>query len=463
MPSLPACSRLALTICVASTCALWAARARAEGEPEGQDPYCDASGAFIGGGNTNGFVLQSGDGWAQVCMESFQSGNIAADFSTVLADNSLVVGGVAGVGVSTDLGCSFSVSPDLAGRHVASLVVVGGTLFTCTEDATRANGIWMSIDGGNQWTQAYPEQSGLLVFDLVASADGQRIAATGLHTSDGSPAVLVSENAGISFDDVSAGYSTQGFFRVRAATFDVDDQAILFGGFDGGADSGFVLHAAPPYDAPERIGTFVSEIRHVAIFNGARYALDYLPQTTFKETPGDASFTQIADKSTGPGSCLFAKPDGSGLVGCGKQGSRPPLSPMFLESSDGATWNVIMNFPDVPYRNCPAGTPGAAECARFIESSQCTDGLDNDFDGLTDCDDPDCANTPACGGTGEGEGEGAGAGEGEGEGTRSDDAPPPARVASCACDDVNGAPLGASLCAFAGLSIALGAALRRRR
>jgi hypothetical protein len=49
--------------------------------------------------------------------------------------------------------------------------------------------------------------------------------------------------------------------------------------------------------------------------------------------------------------------------------------------------------------------------------TQCNDGIDNDHDGLIDCADPDCANAPNCLVAGEGEGEGEGAaGEGEGEG-----------------------------------------------
>ena len=38
----------------------------------------------------------------------------------------------------------------------------------------------------------------------------------------------------------------------------------------------------------------------------------------------------------------------------------------------------------------------AIRCPGTSSSEDCTDGIDNDEDGLTDCDDPDCDNAPAC-------------------------------------------------------------------
>ena len=47
----------------------------------------------------------------------------------------------------------------------------------------------------------------------------------------------------------------------------------------------------------------------------------------------------------------------------------------------------------------PAGTRTQGICA-FVPQSErsCTDGVDEDEDCLTDCEDPDCAATPACAG-----------------------------------------------------------------
>ncbi|HEV7643591.1 MAG TPA: hypothetical protein VGO50_06550 [Pyrinomonadaceae bacterium] len=43
--------------------------------------------------------------------------------------------------------------------------------------------------------------------------------------------------------------------------------------------------------------------------------------------------------------------------------------------------------------SCPSGFCGTNE---YVDSHSCNDGLDNDCDGLTDCDDPDCALSVAC-------------------------------------------------------------------
>ena len=60
---------------------------------------------------------------------------------------------------------------------------------------------------------------------------------------------------------------------------------------------------------------------------------------------------------------------------------------------------------------------GEAIDSEGVNPGDCTDGLDNDEDGQTDCYDDGCAGSPDCAsGEGEGEGEGGGEGEGEGEG-----------------------------------------------
>jgi len=43
----------------------------------------------------------------------------------------------------------------------------------------------------------------------------------------------------------------------------------------------------------------------------------------------------------------------------------------------------------------PTATPPSSEA--FLGFSSCTDGIDNDMDGLIDCADPDCSHTPPCG------------------------------------------------------------------
>jgi hypothetical protein len=430
--------RAILVVAVCTFAATWSGSARAEGEPEGQDPYYDASGNFAGGLDSNGFALSDGNGgYTQVCLASFFAASGAgvipagqqADFSKLLPDGTLIVGGIGGLGTSHDGGCTFTMATDLAGKHVSALVVVGNTLYTQTEDPTSPNGIWQSIDGGQQWTQAFPPEQGLLLFDMAASADGSHIVATGARfSSTPGPAVLVSADGGISFQDVSTGYAS--FTRVRAGSFDSDGTSILFGGFDSDpTNPGYIALAAAPYTTPNVIGRFPAEVRDVVVFQGTRFGLAYNARSVFKMAPGDTSFTQVSSKDTGPGSCLRLKPDGSALFGCGLPSQNPPTSPMFMTSTDGTTWTTIVTWPSVPYQACPAGSTGASACAQFDEASQCTDGIDNDKDGKTDCADPKCASNPACKGSG---------GEGEGEGEGGTKPPVTKAPGSCACAGVDG-------------------------
>ncbi|HCH66291.1 MAG TPA: hypothetical protein DFR83_26035, partial [Deltaproteobacteria bacterium] len=52
------------------------------------------------------------------------------------------------------------------------------------------------------------------------------------------------------------------------------------------------------------------------------------------------------------------------------------------------------------------GTP--AEAYEGDDDGECSDGVDNDRNGLFDCDDPGCTGAPDCASSGEGEGEGEG-------------------------------------------------------
>ena len=66
--------------------------------------------------------------------------------------------------------------------------------------------------------------------------------------------------------------------------------------------------------------------------------------------------------------------------------------------------------------------PTPADAYEGDNDGECTDGVDNDRNGLFDCDDPGCAGAPDCDSTG----------EGEGEATDGDGRPPPVR---CPCTE----------------------------
>ncbi len=425
--------------------ALAALPALAEGEQEGGlVPYINESGLLVGGGMTSGVLLPDGGGYARACEEAFDPAGFPPSFSLLRSDGVVLIGGHAGLFESSDLGCSYqAVSGPLEARGIGAVALSDDALFLVTSDFSRANGVWISIDGGEQWSPALDEQDGVSFARIAASVDGTRMVISGTHVgASTAPAVFTSEDSGVTWQDCSAAYAD--FPLVIAATFDIDDQAVLFGGFDQ-SGGGFVLQAAPPYDNPVALGTLPSSVTHVAVLGDTRYALAQLRGAYFKMGPGDAAFVDATSDDT-PTNCLFSRRDGTGLVGCGRRNLLTSAG-VFSESTDGTTWTATVGWDDIRYRKCPTGTIGATACARFLESA-CNDNEDNDADGLTDCDDPDCSDNAVCGGgEGEGEGEGDVGGEGEGEGP-----PPPG---TCACAGVDGTAL-----AFALLGLI---AVRRRR
>jgi hypothetical protein len=272
-----------------------------------------------------------------------------------------------------------------------------------------------------------PPVANVRFFQLVTSDDGALILASGSNSASATvPTIYVSDDGGLTFDDVSAGYAA--YPLVRAAAFDVDGAALL-GGFDG-QGKGIVLRAAPPFDAPEELAvdlvgdgvgddddpavadSFPSEITHVAVVpnGGGLVALARLRKVLFHKPADGEAFVDVTEAATGPSDCVFTHPDGQRLVGCGQEIATGAVG-LFMESTDGVTWTPSIDFLDVVYRRCPAGSVGHEACRGQFEA-ECSDGLDDDFDQLVDCDDDECADQ--CPGEGEGEGE-PGEGEGEGE------------------------------------------------
>ena len=82
----------------------------------------------------------------------------------------------------------------------------------------------------------------------------------------------------------------------------------------------------------------------------------------------------------------------------------------------------------------PPVDPPAFDPPAEIPGTTCDDGLDNDCDGLSDCDDPDCSTDPACAPS---------CGDGTCDPPLEDPcncpadcgSPPPAEIANLTCDD----------------------------
>jgi photosystem II stability/assembly factor-like uncharacterized protein len=404
-------------------------------EPQvGRQPFF-VDGQVAGGDTTWGVVLPNGDRFGRVCEFAFSDEVTGQSlfFSRRRLDGSVLVGTIDGLKITTDAGCtSTPIDGVLGSRLTFAVAEANDTLFAVTGDFQSQNGIWRSADEGTTWSEALASIDGLLLFQIVASADGQRLAASGTFTQPESvPALFVSDNAGQTWVDVSSAYAD--VFVVRALTFDVDDEGLLLS-ILGQEDAEIRVAGPTNYAQSVVLGKLLSgqpergvEAKSGAVFLGARYFVSTNAGKTWRQRPGEA-FEELTDAQTGPTDCLVVSPDGASLIGCGKDAGGS--LGLFLETTDGENWSTLVGFDDVDYRICPEGTPGFANCAVYIESN-CGDVDDNDLDGLTNCDDPDCDGRAPCGGAGEGEGE-----EGEGEGEGEDVVNP--RGPSCLCTNANG-------------------------
>lgn len=366
----------------------------------GRSPYIDATGAIVGGYTSWGVVLppSEGSGFLRVCEESYDpspAGVATASFSVLRDDGAVLLGGYLGTFVSRDAGCTLEpVAAPLSGRASSSAVRAGSRLFVATFDPQTPNGVFVSDDGGDAWREALAPMAGISLFRMATNLDGSRVVATGTVSAlPAAPAVFLSEDGGASWMDLSSTYAA--FDIVTAGGFDEDGETLLLGGTQlaAGQYQGHVLEAAPPYTAPVTLGLFPSQVSHVVAAQGARFAVLPLRSELYTQSARTSPFVKTHDldpmspEPAGPTDCVGVKPDGIALYGCAKQHLVSPG--LFLESADGVTWSSAVAFDDVGYRSCPVGSVGAAKCASYVETL-CGDGVDNDFDGATDCEDPDC-------------------------------------------------------------------------
>ncbi len=141
----------------------------------------------------------------------------------------------------------------------------------------------------------------------------------------------------------------------------------------------------------------------------------------------------------GGGAC-----DPSSCVGSSGEGGTDPERVEFIAQSN-TTYYVVVDG----YDSATSGYTLSAECAGGggpTTETSCTDGVDNDADGMLDCVDPDCADDPACASECENAGECGLAAEPESRPECDlwlrEDAEDEWAVCSCFCDTNNDCPSG---------------------
>jgi hypothetical protein len=412
----------------------------------GRFPFV-VDGRVVGGGTSWGLVLPDEvfGGFGRVCEESF--GPAVTFALDQPAQGRVLLGGIQGLEVTTDGGCSWSViDNDLNGAFPNGIwrdpndpdhLIIG------TSTISANNGVWRSRDGGDTVTQLIAPRVGNF-FSIAASDDGVHIAVGG-NNGQSAVLLLMSDDAGETFVDVSASVDE----RIIVTPLAYDGSALILGGLDP-STQGFIDRVVIDGDVATvtPVGTTPRQTTHAVVFGGDVFtvARNGARGELYRENDSALGFGVVAG---GPSECLYLDDGGTGLLGCGKQGSLE--TGLFMRSADGVTWVEEIAFLDVHYRACPDGTVGQSACSSFIETF-CGDGIDDDFDGATDCEDDDCAFNPLCV-SGEGEGEG---GEGEGEGREGEGEGDDVVGASCC----TGSPSGAV--AYGAIPLLL-LRLRRRR
>jgi hypothetical protein len=381
-----------------------------------------SGGVVVGGATSWGVVrpIADSDRWERVCEEAFGP---AVFFALDQGERGILLGGTGGMFRTRDGGCTYDpVENGLEGEFVSASwfdpldpehMMIG------TSTPTSRNGVWESTDGGDTFSELIAPAF-LSFFSLAVSQDNQSIAVTGSDDM-GTPTVLMSNDGGASFVDVSS--LAAPYPIARALIFDGDE--LLMGGLQP-STQGFVDRVS--FDGvaatATRLGDTPREVRQAVIFAGVVFALatNGTRGELFKANGSALGFGVVEG---GPSDCVFVR-DGV-LFGCGKQVALNPF--LFIKSVDGTVWTPEVSFADISYQLCPEGTVGRSECGAFVELF-CGDGVDNDVGDGIDCEDPDCETNALClnpqgegegeegeGEEGEGEGEAAeGEGEGEGEG-----------------------------------------------
>jgi hypothetical protein len=327
----------------------------AHGElPAARAVFLDAAGAPTGIGATYGLVLVEDGVPRWTCEET------VADLPRWYhrrADGAVLIGTPSGILRTGDGGCSWSrVRSPLDDHHVAALAADPADarhVFVVTATSGAANGVYESRDDGATWTSRGPDAN-LFFLSLAVAPGGARLAALGFDATGVTPALLASDDAGVSWAPVPVDWG--GASDALLLGHDATGDALLAGVRDApaGGDRGGRLVAIDPA---------TGAVHDLAAFPGqptahARLGADHFVALDRRElwrARADGAYTLVPD---GPPRCLVADPAHGALWACAHLRHGANL----LVTRDGDTWTPALPFTDLAPRACAPGTPGATAC-----------------------------------------------------------------------------------------------------
>ena len=111
------------------------------------------------------------------------------------------------------------------------------------------------------------------------------------------------------------------------------------------------------------------------------------------DSTSEPSDEMIVDEVVAPAGVFLASQGGAGLSW--QLGREDGVTPTTTANDDSYNWCYVQDTDSNLLAGGDHATPGT-ENVLCIKESDCSDGVDDDEDGMTDCDDPDCFDRPDC-------------------------------------------------------------------